>query len=138
MQRMMMFTRVSVMRIPIVRSFSNQVRHTGKVKYFNNEKGFGFIARAEGEGDVFVHQSQIKKDGFRSLRLNEDVEFDVEANKNDPSKIYAVNVTGPGGADVIGTSKEEHIRLKESRNDQFDNQNEPPRERGSKRRKEHH
>ena len=138
----MMFTRVSLMKMPMMRMFSNQARHTGKVKYFNNEKGFGFIARAEGEGDVFVHQSQIKKDGFRSLRINEDVEFDVETNKNDPSKTYAVNVTGPGGADVVGTSKEEHMRIKDSRgdqfqrNDQFENNNEAPRERGNRRRKD--
>ena len=91
------------------------MRQAGKVKYFNNEKGFGFISRDNGESDVFVHQSQIKKDGFRSLRLNEEVEFDVEVNKNDPSKIFAINVTGPEGADVVGTTKEEHLRMKESR-----------------------
>lgn len=99
---------------PIMRMFSTGGRQFGKVKYFNNEKGFGFIARDDGE-DVFVHQSQIKKDGFRSLRLNEDVEFEVEQNRNDPSKIFAVNVTGPEGEDVVGTSKEEFLRMKEAR-----------------------
>lgn len=106
---------VTTMKSPaVMRMFSNGGRQSGKVKYFNNEKGFGFISRDDGE-DVFVHQSQIKKDGFRSLRLNEDVEFDVEANRNDPSKIFAVNVTGPEGVDVVGTSKEEYLRMKEAR-----------------------
>ena len=101
-----------VFTTPFARMMST--RQMGKVKYFNNEKGFGFISRQD-DTDVFVHQSQIKKDGFRSLRLNEDVEFDVEQNRNDPSKVSAVNVTGPNGADVIGTSKEEHMRMKDAR-----------------------
>ena len=100
---------------PVARFFGTEARHFGKVKYFNTEKGFGFIAREDGDGDVFVHQSELKKDGFRSLRLNEEVEFEVQANRNDPSKVFAVNVTGPNGADVVGTSKEEFLRMKETR-----------------------
>ena len=51
---------------------------TGKVKWFSDEKGFGFIEQAEGEPDVFVHFSAIQGDGFRSLSEGDEVEFEVE------------------------------------------------------------
>lgn len=49
---------------------------TGKVKWFNSEKGYGFITTDEGV-DVFAHFSQIQKDGFKSLEEGEAVSFDV-------------------------------------------------------------
>ena len=49
---------------------------TGKVKWFNSEKGFGFIER-EGGADVFVHFSAITMDGYKSLEEGQAVEFDV-------------------------------------------------------------
>jgi CspA family cold shock protein len=49
---------------------------TGTVKFFNAEKGFGFIAREQGN-DVFVHFSQIQGDGYKSLAEGQAVEFDV-------------------------------------------------------------
>ncbi len=49
---------------------------TGKVKWFNSEKGYGFITTEEGN-DVFAHYSQIQKDGFKSLEEGEAVSFDV-------------------------------------------------------------
>lgn len=48
----------------------------GKVKWFNAEKGFGFINRGEG-ADIFVHYSQIVENGYRSLEEGQDVEFDL-------------------------------------------------------------
>ena len=48
----------------------------GSVKWFNAEKGFGFITTEEGE-DVFAHFSQIQKEGFKTLNEGEEVEFDV-------------------------------------------------------------
>jgi CspA family cold shock protein len=53
---------------------------TGTVKWFNAEKGFGFIAR-EGEPDVFVHFSNIQGTGYRSLEEGQRVEFDVGPGK---------------------------------------------------------
>lgn len=49
---------------------------TGKVKWFNAEKGFGFINRGEG-ADIFVHYSQIMENGYRSLDEGQEVEFDL-------------------------------------------------------------
>ena len=49
---------------------------TGTVKWFNDTKGFGFIARSNGE-DVFVHHSAIQSNGFRSLQEGQSVQFDV-------------------------------------------------------------
>jgi cold shock protein len=55
----------------------------GTVKWFNAEKGFGFIAREDGP-DVFVHYSEIAGDGFRSLEENQQVEFDVTQGPKGP------------------------------------------------------
>jgi CspA family cold shock protein len=52
-------------------------REKGTVKWFNNSKGFGFIARADGSGDVFVHFRAITGDGYRSLEEGQLVEFTV-------------------------------------------------------------
>jgi len=50
---------------------------TGTVKWFNADKGFGFISQDEGGADVFAHFSAISSSGFRSLEENQRVEFDV-------------------------------------------------------------
>ncbi len=51
-------------------------KEKGKVKWFNNAKGFGFIEREQG-GDIFVHYSSIKSDGYRTLKEGQSVEFVV-------------------------------------------------------------
>ncbi|MET4694994.1 cold-shock protein [Endozoicomonas lisbonensis] len=57
---------------------------TGTVKWFNDEKGFGFIAQENGGPDVFAHFRQIKSDGFRSLAEGQRVEFRVTQGQKGP------------------------------------------------------
>ena len=54
------------------------VREQGTVKWFNASKGYGFISRTDGSADVFVHQSEIQDEGYRSLNEGQKVEFNVE------------------------------------------------------------
>jgi CspA family cold shock protein len=61
----------------------------GTVKWFNGEKGFGFISQDSGEADVFVHFSAIQADGYKSLEDNAKVEFDVTQG---PKGLQAENV----------------------------------------------
>ncbi len=56
----------------------------GTVKWFNSEKGFGFIAPADGTPDVFVHFSAIQGNGYKSLDENQQVEFDVTQGPKGP------------------------------------------------------
>jgi CspA family cold shock protein len=56
----------------------------GTVKWFNAEKGFGFISPDDGAADVFVHYSQIATSGYRSLEENQRVEFDVTQGAKGP------------------------------------------------------
>ncbi len=67
--------------------------NTGRVKWFNSEKGFGFIANDNGGEDVFVHFSAIiSDDGYRTLNEGQAVSFDVEPDPKDSRKLRAVNV----------------------------------------------
>lgn len=66
--------------------------NNGTVKWFNAEKGYGFIANDEGGDDVFVHFSAIQTEGFKTLNEGQKVTFETEID-NRNGKLRAVNVT---------------------------------------------
>lgn len=66
--------------------------NNGTVKWFNSEKGFGFISNDDGSGDVFVHFSAIMTDGFKTLAEGQKVTFETEQDPKNSSKLRAVNV----------------------------------------------
>ena len=63
----------------------------GTVKWFNNDKGYGFISNDDGSGDVFVHFSAIQTTGFRTLSEGQKVTYDVEPDEHN-GKLRAANV----------------------------------------------
>uniref|UniRef100_A0A4W4FTP3 Protein lin-28 homolog A n=1 Tax=Electrophorus electricus TaxID=8005 RepID=A0A4W4FTP3_ELEEL len=82
---------------------------TGVCKWFNVRMGFGFLSMTNREGtplessvDVFVHQSKLHMDGFRSLKEGEPVEFTF---KKSSKGLESLRVTGPGGAPCVGSEK---------------------------------
>ena len=65
---------------------------TGKIKWFNDAKGFGFVTPDDGSKDVFVHFSAIQGDGFKSLTEGDKIEFDVQASDKGPKAANVRNV----------------------------------------------
>lgn len=86
---------------------------TGKVKWFNNAKGYGFIRPDGGGDDLFVHYSYICMDGYKSLKAGQSVSYDV---REAPKGLHAVNIgiTGdvksesPEVADVVSEDSPEY------------------------------
>lgn len=66
--------------------------NNGTVKWFNSEKGFGFLSNDNGGDDVFVHFSSIQTNGFKSLDEGQKVTFDTEQDPKDKRKLRAINV----------------------------------------------
>ena len=65
---------------------------SGTVKWFNSEKGYGFISNDDGSGDVFVHFSAIQCEGFKKLEEGQKVTFETEADPRGAKGVRAVNV----------------------------------------------
>lgn len=74
---------ITFMEVPIM---------NGTVKWFNAEKGYGFISNDEGGEDVFVHFSAIQTDGFKTLDEGQKVTFETEPDPKNSEKLRAVNV----------------------------------------------
>ena len=77
-------------------------REKGTVKWFNPEKGFGFITRENGEKDCFVHHSAIQGSGFKTLNEGEAVEFEVVQGTKGPAAEAVVRLDAPEGGDAGG------------------------------------
>lgn len=84
----------------------------GTVKWFNSQKGYGFITREDGI-DYFVHYSNIKMDGYRSLEEGDIVEFEVTMEEMNPKRIHAINVQPILTVkSIIASLKKENLMLK--------------------------
>lgn len=81
---------------------SDQQKSHGTVKWFSNKKGYGFITPDDGSSDneIFVHQTSIHSEGYRTLDEGWEVEFII--GKDEEGKIKAENVTAPGGGPCTG------------------------------------
>lgn len=69
---------------------ANRVK--GKVKWFNDEKGYGFITPSDGQKDCFVHHTAIDGTGFKSLSENQPVEFEIETSEKGPRAAKVVKL----------------------------------------------
>jgi CspA family cold shock protein len=66
------------------------MKQTGKIKWYNPEKGYGFIALDNGSKDVFIHRSAVKEAGLDVLEENQKIEFEIEENQG---KTSAINIS---------------------------------------------
>lgn len=82
---------------------------TGKVKWFNNAKGYGFVIAEVGGEDLFVHYSSIQMDGYKTLKAGQDVEFDIERGAKG---MHAVNIRSldPDAATAKDAQESDGIR----------------------------
>jgi CspA family cold shock protein len=110
--RKMLGGRVSIAYFAIVQASASSrdptrratmAQETGTVKWFNPEKGFGFITRDNGEKDVFVHHSAIQGGGFRTLNDGERVEFDVVQGQKGPAAENVVRLDPQEGSSNRGS-----------------------------------
>jgi len=91
---------------------------TGKVKWFNNAKGYGFVIAEVGGEDLFVHYSSIQMDGYKTLKAGQDVEFDIERGAKG---MHAVNIRSlPTDGSVVQESRDNAGQDKQPADAPFD------------------
>jgi CspA family cold shock protein len=78
----------------------------GKVKWFNNAKGYGFVLPEEGGEDLFVHYSAIQMDGYKTLKAGQEVQFDIAEG---PKGLHAVNIQAAATEDIEHTDSEASV-----------------------------
>ena len=78
-------------------------QYKGKVKWFNNAKGYGFIGREDGP-DVFVHYSSIQLDGYKTLKEGDDVEFDIVQGQKGAQADAVVRLRDSASASAVSAS----------------------------------
>jgi CspA family cold shock protein len=66
----------------------------GKVKWFNNQKGYGFITPEDGSKDLFVHYSEVQGDGYKSLKEGQEVEYEQSDSDKGPKAVKVVMTGG--------------------------------------------
>jgi CspA family cold shock protein len=86
----------------------------GKVKWFNNAKGYGFILPDSGESDLFVHYSSIEMSGYRTLKAGQDVQFDTQEG---PKGYHAVNIRAQHDPDADDADVESQVEPSELASD---------------------
>jgi cold shock CspA family protein len=98
-------------------------KRKGVCKWFNSTNGFGFIIPDDGSREIFVHQTGIIADGFRSLREGEKVEYNVTEDETGREK--AIDVTGPEGKAVLGAirPKRRYPRRRRNKTEKPDSNN---------------
>ncbi len=67
---------------------------TGTVKWFSKDKGYGFITRDDNKGDVFVHFTAIRKEGFKTLEQGQKVKFEIEEDVKGPRAKNVIILNG--------------------------------------------
>ena len=70
----------------------------GKVKWFNNAKGYGFVLPDDGGEDLFIHYSAIQMDGYKTLKAGQEIQFDIVEG---PKGLHAVNIQDVEGEDQL-------------------------------------
>ena len=78
-------------------------QYKGKVKWFNNAKGYGFIGREDGP-DVFVHYSAIQLDGYKTLKEGDEVEFDVVEGQKGPQADAVIRFRANAASDATSAA----------------------------------
>ncbi|CEG01377.1 Cold-shock protein, DNA-binding [Ostreococcus tauri] len=91
-----------------------RARTLGTVTWFNCVRGYGYVRPHDGSEDVFVHQSELQMDGFRSVWEGDEIEFELD----DDERRRAKNVTGPAGAPLKKTPKQFYRRVRKDGNEQ--------------------